>query len=103
MGHPAAGTTATVSGKYARLTQLPTHGQDYITLVPSEYFTGSQLKHQSASPCTALQMNVSVCLDMVYPPLPSATSAGTMDMYADNPNVHVVDLTGSSVKQDMHA
>jgi hypothetical protein len=81
-----------VSGAWSK----PIYEQDYITLVPSEYYTGSQLKHQSASPCPALQMNMSVCLDMVYPPWPSAANVGMMDMHADNHKVHVVDLTGSS-------
>lgn len=46
--------------------------QDYIVLLPSEYYDASILSEKVYKPCLAKQDQDELCVDLLYPPLPNA-------------------------------
>lgn len=53
--------------------------QDYIVLLPSEYYEGTLLKESPNEPCEGLSKEKNNCVDFLYPPLKTAARTSVED------------------------
>uniref|UniRef100_A0A914S9Z1 Laminin EGF-like domain-containing protein n=1 Tax=Parascaris equorum TaxID=6256 RepID=A0A914S9Z1_PAREQ len=57
---------------YVNPTPVNIGAEDYVVLLPSEYYEGSLLKERVTEPCHAHSTENVTCVDLLYPPLPVA-------------------------------